>query len=80
MSAIVTANDPIRKLLETASEQIEKNELREAAQTLNKAQQIWPNDARVFMFAGLMAGHKGPLQPRQTLVFPAYENIFTERR
>ena len=59
MSAIVTANDPIRKLLETASEQIEKNELREAAQTLNKAQQIWPNDARVFMFAGLMAEKSG---------------------
>ena len=59
MSATATSYDPIRKLLETATQQIEKNELREAAQSLNKAQQMWPNDARVFMLAGLMAEKSG---------------------
>lgn len=59
MSATATSYDPIRKLLETATQQIEKNELREAAETLNRAQQMWPNDARVFMLAGLMAEKSG---------------------
>ncbi len=59
MSATATKNDPIRKLLETARAQIGKGELREAAQTLNQAQRIWPGDARVFMLAGLMAEKSG---------------------
>ncbi|MPM48483.1 Ubiquinone biosynthesis O-methyltransferase [bioreactor metagenome] len=59
MSATATSYDPIRKLLETATQQIEKNELREAAETLNQAQKLWPNDARVFMLAGLMAEKSG---------------------
>ncbi len=58
MSA-TTTSDPIRKLLETARAQIGKGDLREAAQTLNQAQRIWPNDARVFMLAGLMAEKSG---------------------
>ncbi|MBF5003773.1 tetratricopeptide repeat protein [Diaphorobacter caeni] len=59
MSATATSYDPIRKLLETATQQIEKNELHEAAQTLNECQKLWPNDARVFMLAGLMAEKSG---------------------
>lgn len=59
MSATATSYDPIRQLLETATQQIEKNELREAAQTLNECQRLWPNDARVFMLAGLMAEKSG---------------------
>ncbi len=59
MSASATSHDPIRQLLETASRQIQNNELREAAETLNKAQMTWPNDARIFMMAGLMAEKSG---------------------
>ena len=59
MSATTSTSDPIRKLLETARAQIGKGELREAAQTLNQAQRLWPNDARVFMLAGLMAEKSG---------------------
>lgn len=55
MSATAPQADPIRKYLETARAQIGKGELREAAQTLNKAQRIIPDDARIFMLAGLMA-------------------------
>ena len=53
------ASDPIRKHLETARAQIGKGELREAAQTLNAAQRIWPGDARIFMLAALMAEKSG---------------------
>ncbi|QNP49790.1 tetratricopeptide repeat protein [Diaphorobacter aerolatus] len=59
MSATATSYDPIRTLLETATQQIERNELREAALTLNECQRLWPNDARVFMLAGLMAERSG---------------------
>ena len=59
MSATAPQADPIRKYLETARTQIAKSELREAAQTLNKAQRILPNDARIFMMAGLMAEKSG---------------------
>ena len=53
------SSDPIRKHLETARTQIGKGELREAAQTLNAAQRIWPGDARIYMLAGLMAEKSG---------------------
>jgi predicted TPR repeat methyltransferase len=59
MSATAPQADPIRKYLETARAQIGKGELREAAQTLNKAQRILPGDARIFMLAGLMAEKAG---------------------
>lgn len=59
MSATAPQADPIRKYLETARAQIGKGELREAAQTLNKAQRILPGDARIFMLAGLMAEKSG---------------------
>ncbi len=59
MSATAPQADPIRKYLETARAQIGKGELREAAQTLNKAQRIIPDDARIFMLAGLMAEKSG---------------------
>ena len=55
MSATAPHADPIRQYLETARTQIAKGELRQAAETLNKAQKKSPNDARVFMLAGLMA-------------------------
>lgn len=51
--------DHIRQHLETARQQIAKNKLQEAALTLNEAQRIQPNDARVFMLAGLMAEQSG---------------------
>jgi predicted TPR repeat methyltransferase len=59
MCATAPQADPIRKYLETARAQIGKGELREAAQTLNKAQRILPGDARIFMLAGLMAEKSG---------------------
>ncbi len=59
MNATATQADPIRKLLETARDQIGKGELREAALTLNQAQRRWPGDARIFMLAGLMAEKSG---------------------
>jgi len=59
MSATAPQADPIRKYLETARAQIGKGELREAAQTLNKAQRILPGDARIFMLAGVMAEKSG---------------------
>ena len=52
MSATAPHADPIRQYLETARTQIAKGELRQAAETLNKAQKKSPNDARVFMLAG----------------------------
>ena len=59
MSATPTATDPNRPLLETARTQIAKNDLKGAALTLNKAQKNNPNDARIFMLAGLMAEKSG---------------------
>lgn len=59
MSATPTAIDPNRPLLETARTQIAKNDLKGAALTLNKAQKNSPNDARIFMLAGLMAEKAG---------------------
>lgn len=59
MSATAPHADPIRQYLETARTQIAKGELRQAAETLNKAQKKSPNDARVFMLAGLMAEKAG---------------------
>ena len=56
------SSDPIRKHLETARTQIGNGELREAAQTLNTAQRIWPGDARIYMLAGLMAEKSGNLK------------------
>lgn len=57
MSAIAT--DPNLKHLTKAREQIAKGDLKNAAQTLNKANAQWPQDPRVFMLAGLMAEKSG---------------------
>lgn len=54
-----TATDPNLKHLHTAREQIAKGDLKNAAKTLNKAQKQMPNDARVFMLAGVMAEKSG---------------------
>ena len=59
MSATPTAIDPNRPLLEAARTQIANNDLKGAALTLNKAQKNNPNDARIFMLAGLMAEKSG---------------------
>ncbi|MBY0455365.1 MAG: tetratricopeptide repeat protein [Burkholderiaceae bacterium] len=59
MSATATATDPNLKHLHTAREQIAKGDLKNAAKTLNKAQKQMPNDARVFMLAGVMAEKSG---------------------
>lgn len=65
MSATFTsasaATDPNRPHLETARTQIAQGDLKAAALTLNKAQKNNPNDARVFMLAGLMAEKAGNL-------------------
>lgn len=59
MSATATVSDPNRKHLEAARTLIAKGDLKQAALTLNKAQKQMPNDARVFMLAGLMAEKSG---------------------
>lgn len=59
MNANILTTDHIRQHLETARQKIAQNKLQEAAQTLNEAQRIQPNDARVFMLAGLMAEQSG---------------------
>ena len=59
MSATANATDPNLQHLHTAREQIAKGELKNAALTLNKAQQQLPNDPRVFLLAGLMAEKSG---------------------
>ncbi|WP_298213257.1 tetratricopeptide repeat protein [Acidovorax sp.] len=59
MSATISPTDPIRQYLEIAHTQIAKGELKQAAETLNKAQKKSPGDARVFMLAGLMAEKSG---------------------
>lgn len=59
MSAIISPTDPVRQYLETARAQIAKGELKQAAETLNKAQKKSPGDARIFMLAGLMAEKSG---------------------
>ena len=58
-AAPAAVHDPIRTLLEKAREEISRNALAEAAQTLNQAQRQRPGDARVFMMAGLMAEKSG---------------------
>ncbi|EER59832.1 Methyltransferase type 12 [Acidovorax delafieldii 2AN] len=58
----VTATDPNLKHLNKAREQIAKNDLKNAALTLNKAQAVVPNDPRVFMLAGLMAEKSGNIK------------------
>lgn len=62
MSTTSLTADNIRQHLETARHQIAQGQLREAAATLNEAQRIQPNDARVFMLAGLMAEKSGNFQ------------------
>lgn len=59
MSAISIPADINRKYLEAARQQIAQGDLKKAAQTLNKAHRQMPNDARVFMLAGLMAERAG---------------------
>ena len=59
MSQNVSSKDPIRTHLENARTQIAQGQLKEAAHTLNTAQSIFPNDARIFMLAGLMAEKSG---------------------
>ena len=54
-----TATDPNLKHLHLAREQIAKGDLKNAAQTLNKAQKQAPNDPRVFVLAGVMAEKSG---------------------
>lgn len=60
-AAAAPVTDPIRKYLETARTQIANSELKQAAETLNKAQKKSPGDARIFMLAGLMAEKAGNL-------------------
>ncbi|OWG16945.1 SAM-dependent methyltransferase [Delftia sp. K82] len=59
MSATSIPADINRKHLEMARQQIAKGDLQKAAQTLNKAHRQVPNDARVFMLAGIMADRAG---------------------
>lgn len=59
MLQTTSANDPNLALLTKAREHISKGELKEAAITLNKANQTMPQDARVFMLVGLMAEKAG---------------------
>ncbi len=54
-----TATDPNLKYLTQAREQIAKGDLKNAALTLNKANALWPQDARVFMLGGLLAEKAG---------------------
>lgn len=54
-----TANDPNLKYLTKAREQLTKGDLRNAAATLNKANALWPQDARVHMLGGLLAEKAG---------------------
>ena len=54
-----TATDPNLKHLTKAREQIAKGDLKNAALTLNKAIAQWPQDARVYMLGGLLAGWLG---------------------
>ncbi|MBX9835071.1 MAG: tetratricopeptide repeat protein, partial [Burkholderiaceae bacterium] len=60
-ASAAAATDPNRPHLETARTQIAQGDLKAAALTLNKAQKNNPNDARVFMLAGLMAEKAGNL-------------------
>lgn len=62
MRQAVQPKDPIRAHLENARTQISQGLLKEAAATLNTAQRLLPNDARVFMLAGLMAEKSGNVQ------------------
>ena len=55
------AADPNLAHLHTARTQIAAGDLKNAALTLNKAQQQAPNDPRVFLLAGLMAEKAGNL-------------------
>ena len=55
----MSATDPNLKHLHLAREQIAKGDLKNAAQTLNKAQKQAPNDPRVFVLAGVMAEKSG---------------------
>ena len=54
-----TATDPNLKHLTKAREQIAQGDLKNAAQTLNKANAQWPQDPRVFMLGGLLAEKAG---------------------
>ncbi len=53
------APEPILKHLKFARERIAAGDLKGAAASLNKANKIVPNDARIFMLAGLMAEKAG---------------------
>lgn len=53
------APEPILKHLKFARERIAAGDLKGAAASLNKANKIAPNDARIFMLAGLMAEKSG---------------------
>ncbi|WP_345065844.1 tetratricopeptide repeat protein [Acidovorax lacteus] len=55
------APDPNLQHLQQARELIAKGDLQKAAQTLNKANQKWPQDPRVHMLGGLMAEKAGNL-------------------
>lgn len=57
-----TANDPNLKYLTKAREQLTKGDLRSAAATLNKANALWPQDARVHMLGGLLAEKAGNIK------------------
>lgn len=59
MSQQLLNKDPVRTHLEAARVLIAEGQLREAALKLNEAQRVSPNDARVFMLAGLMAEKSG---------------------
>lgn len=54
-----TATDPNLQYLTKAREQIANGDLKNAAQTLNKANAQWPQDPRVFMLGGLLAEKAG---------------------
>ncbi|WP_313295235.1 methyltransferase domain-containing protein [Diaphorobacter sp.] len=62
MSASAKSNDPILKLLIAARQQITDGNLRDAALSLNQAQKIWPNDARIFILGAHMAEKSGNVE------------------
>lgn len=51
--------EPILKHLQIARERLATGDLKGAAMSLNKANKVSPNDARIFMLAGLMAEKAG---------------------
>lgn len=68
-----TTTDPNLKHLQTARAQIAKGDLKAAAQTLNKANQQWSRDPRVFLLSALMAEKSGNIKG----AFEAFQRALT---